>query len=236
MANVPLGYDVRDRKLIVNDTEATTVRHILQRYIELGNVRRLIADLRHDDIRTKLHQGEDGSTRGGRPFTAGPLYHILSNRIYRGEVVHKGEIHAGEHEAIIGEQLWDEVQGSLTANRGIRKHQSNASDPSLLASMIHDGEGRRMTPSHASKSRLRYRYYVSVEGEASTGVRPIRIAAADIERGVNHALTRLLDDRSMLLSMFEDMLGDARVIEDLSRQLCACPHPWSQCQHPISGT
>jgi DNA invertase Pin-like site-specific DNA recombinase len=181
--NVPLGYDVRDRKLIVNEREARTVRHIFQRYIELGNVRQLIADLRHDDIRTKLHHAEDGTTRGGRPFTAGPLYHILSNRIYRGEVIHKGEVHAGEHEAIISDDLWDEVQNNLTANRVIRKHQSNASDPSLLAGMIHDGEGRRMTPSHASKNGVRYRYYVSVDGDTTSGVRPIRIAAADIERG-----------------------------------------------------
>jgi hypothetical protein len=213
--NVPLGYDVSDRKLIVNVTEATTVRHIFQRYTELGNVRQLIADLRQDDIRTKLHSCEDGTTRGGRPFTAGPLYHILSNRLYRGEVVHKGEKHAGEHDAIISEKLWDEVQQSLAANRVIRKHQSNASDPSLLAGMIRDGEGRRMTPSHASKSGIRYRYYVSVDGETTAGIRAIRIAAADIERGIKHALIRLLDDRSSLLSMFEHMRADARATEDL---------------------
>lgn len=214
--NIPLGYDVRDRKLIVNEGEAATVRHIFQRYSELGNVRQLIADLRHDGIRTKLHHAENGATRGRRSFTAGPLYHILSNRIYRGEVVHKGEVHAGEHEAIISDDLWDKVQRGLADNRVIRKHQSNAKDPSLLAGMIHDGEGRRMTPSHAGKNGIRYRYYVSVDGD-TTGARPIRIAAADIERAVKHALTRLLDDRSALLSMFNHVLSDAGATEDLFR-------------------
>jgi DNA invertase Pin-like site-specific DNA recombinase len=215
--NIPLGYDVRDRKLVINELEADVVRHIFQRYVMLGNVRLLVADLARDGIRAKVHRNEEGTIRGGRPLTAGPLYHILANRIYRGEVAHKGQIHPGEQEAIVSAELWEDVHNCLASNRSERGYQNNASDPSLLAGMIQDGEGRRMTPSHASKSGVRYRYYVSVDAEAGERPRAIRIAAADIERGIAAVLTRLLTDRATLLAMFEEHVVTAISADELLR-------------------
>jgi hypothetical protein len=213
--NIPLGYDVRDRKLVIHEVEAEVVRHIFERYVALENVRGLVAELAHDGIRTKVHHNDDGTTRGGRPLTAGPLYHILANRIYRGEVTHKDQIHPGEHEAIISMELWEDVQRRLASNRSERRHRNNASDPSLLAGMVRDGEGRRMTPSHASKDGARYRYYVSVDDQVGERPRAIRIPAAAIERGVVAALTRVLTNRAALLDLFEDRAGTAIGVDEL---------------------
>ena len=106
-----LGYDVKDRKLIVNNTEAETVRHIFRRYTELKSVRELKEDLDTAGIVSKVRAASDGSRYGGRPLARGALYLMLQNRIYRGEIVHKGKSYAGEHEAIVDEALWNNGAG-----------------------------------------------------------------------------------------------------------------------------
>ena len=112
---VPLGYDVKDRKLVVNETEAELVRHIMRRYLAVESVVELADELNRQGYRTKVQQRASGPHRGGCTFRRGTLYHLLSNRIYRGMIVHKGEAHAGEHEAIVPQELWDEVQRTLVA-------------------------------------------------------------------------------------------------------------------------
>jgi DNA invertase Pin-like site-specific DNA recombinase len=215
--NIPLGYDVRDRKLVPNEAEAENVRFMMRRYVELGSVYDLASDIRSRGIVSKRHQAEDRATRGGKPLTAGAIYHILSNRIYRGEVVHKGEAHAGEHEAIVPEDLWNAVQLSLSSKRVERRHQSNATEGSLLAGTIRDGEGRRMTPSHATKAGIRYRYYVSVNEGEGLHPRPIRIAAADIERAIIASFMSLIDDRSQLIALYPGCGSDSAAAADLLR-------------------
>jgi hypothetical protein len=212
---VPLGYDLKERKLIINAAEAETVRHILRRYIALAPVRAPMAELEQAGIRSKLHCSEDGSRRGGMPFTRGALYTILANRTYIGEVAHKGAVYPGEHDAIVERTLWDEVQQRLASNRVERRHQTRASGPSLLAGMMSDGEGRRMTPSHASKAGVRYRYYVLVDEAAGPKPRPIRVAAGDIEPAIIASIIRLLSDRAMLLTRFQPRLASAAQTEAL---------------------
>jgi DNA invertase Pin-like site-specific DNA recombinase len=153
--NCPLGYDVQDRKLVVNEAEAETVRLMMRRYLELGSVYDLAAELRAKGITSKIHCNEEGRSWGGKPISPGALYHILDNQLYRGVVVHKGEAHPGEHIAIVDDELWTSVQEKLASNRIERRHQANANEVSLLAGMIRDGEGRRMTPSHASRGDVR---------------------------------------------------------------------------------
>jgi DNA invertase Pin-like site-specific DNA recombinase len=114
--NVPLGYDVRDRKLVVNEAEAQIVRHILQRYIALGSVPALIKELARDGIRSKARLRPDGTSSGGKPIGRGGLYHLLSNRLYRGEITHRDAVHAGEHEAIVTQDLREQVQQQLATN------------------------------------------------------------------------------------------------------------------------
>src|SRR5215510_752697 len=119
---IPLGYDVKDRKLTVNEAEAKTVRLIFQRYLALGCVSKLQIDLDRKGIRSKRRILTSGQVQGGCSFARGALYHLLRNRIYRGEVVHKGIAYPGEHEPIVNAELWNTVQARLSANLGRRRH------------------------------------------------------------------------------------------------------------------
>ncbi|MBN8998662.1 MAG: recombinase family protein [Rhizobiales bacterium] len=157
----PLGYDVQDRKLVVNQAEAATVTFIFERYQALKSVRLLQAELDRRGIVSKLRKRDNGPSRGGQPIGRGALYAMLSNRLYRGEIVHKDVSHPGQHDAIIEAPLFNEVQQILAANRVDRERGTNADEPSLLAGLLFDADGLRMTPTHASKKGVRYRYYVS---------------------------------------------------------------------------
>ena len=137
MGGLPsLGYDVKDRKLVVNEAEAATVRHIFQRYLELGAVRALQADLAATDVVSKRRTASDGSPYGGQRFSRGALYLMLKNRIYRGEIVHKGKAFPGEHAAIVDEELWQRVQSHLQENRIERREGDSAIEPSLLTGIV----------------------------------------------------------------------------------------------------
>jgi site-specific DNA recombinase len=114
---IPLGYDIKDRRLVINEEEAERVRLIFRQYLALGCVSKLRADLDRRGIRSKQRVPTSGRVLGGCSFGRGALYHLLKNRIYRGEVVHKGATYPGEHKAIVDEELWNAVQARLTTNR-----------------------------------------------------------------------------------------------------------------------
>jgi len=117
MGGLPsLGYDVEDRKLVVNEAEAETVRMIFRRYLDLGSVRELKASLDAEGVVSKRRTAADGSPYGGHAFSRGPLYQMLQNRVYRGEIVHKGAAYPSEHPPIVDEDLWLRVQQKLEAN------------------------------------------------------------------------------------------------------------------------
>jgi site-specific DNA recombinase len=162
MGGLPsLGYDVKDRKLVVNEMEAATVRYILRRYLELGAVRGLRDDLAATGIVSKRRAAADGTPYGGQRFSRGALYLMLKNRIYRGEIVHKGKAFPGEHAAIVDEELWQRVQRRLEDNHAERREGDKALQPSLLTGIVFDASSEPMTPTHAVKKGTRYRYYVS---------------------------------------------------------------------------
>jgi hypothetical protein len=170
-----------------------------------------------EGIVSKVQPGADRVRPGGRPFARGALYHLLTNRTYRGEVVHRGEVYPGEQEAIVPQELWGQVQAQLGGNGVERRLGVNARDPSLLVGRIRDGEGRRMTPSHAVKGSLRYRYYVSVDeqGDARTG-RACRVAAGDIETAIVSGLKALLDDQPGLIELLGPSVADAGAASAIS--------------------
>jgi len=195
---VPLGYDVIDRKLIINATEAETVRTLFRLYLQHANVRLVKEEVDRRGLRMKLRRPKGGSWKGGEPFTRGHIYKLLANPIYVGEIVHKGERHAGAHEAIIDRKTWDAVQEQLGRNAVVRHRNSNAKAPSLLAGIITDEDGNRMAPSHASKAGRRYRYYVS---KPATGTSPDagwRLPAPMIEGAVLDGIRSFLCDRLRL--------------------------------------
>ena len=202
----PLGYDVAERKLVANDREAETVRHIYRRYAVLGSVLDLKDELDRNEIKSKVRIDKFGRKTGGSPLSRGALYLMLQNRIYRGEIVHKVKSYPGEHQAIIEEALWDEVQRKLAANRFDRATGVNAAQPSLLAGLIYDDAGERMTPTHANKKGTRYRYYVSrglVLGSRRHAPAGRRVPAGDIESLVEDRLRKFLQTEGAVFATVE---------------------------------
>jgi site-specific DNA recombinase len=199
---VPLGYDVDNRKLVANETEAELIRHIMRRYIALGSVVELVDELSRDGHRTKIQSRTNGPPRGGCKFSRGMLYRLLTNRIYRGMIVHKGEAFEGEHKAIVPQELWDEVQAMLTERASGGARRLGAANPSLLAGILTDGEGRAMTPSHATKPGKRYRYYITRPQELD-GTPAWRVSAYDLEAIVCQRLAEMLSKHHVIA----DLLG-----------------------------
>lgn len=202
---VPLGYQVRDRKLVVHEVEAKTVQHIFRRYLEMPSVRELIEVLDREGVKTKVQIRASGPHRGGIPFARGSLYYLLKNRTYLGEIIHKGDGYPGEHQAIVPKDLWDAVQDKLTLNAKAQKLQMRARHTSLLAGLLHDGLGRRMSPSHASKQGKRYRYYVTHEQQrADRNEAAWRVPAHDAEQVVLDRLDDFFSDGAGLLEQFSE--------------------------------
>jgi site-specific DNA recombinase len=207
---VPLGYDVKERKLVINHREAETVRHIYRRYAALGSVWALKEELDRDRIVSKMRVDGLGRSSGGTSLARGALYLILQNPIYRGQIVHKEASFPGEHEALVDDELWDEVQRTLAENRVERFNRS--AQPSLLAGLIYDDVGERMTPSHANKNGTRYRYYVSqrlVTGSRRNASRGRRVPAGDLESLVEDRLRQFLGCEADVFAATEAGTGDA---------------------------
>ena len=158
---LPLGYDVKDRKLIINKTEAETVRHIFCMYGELGTVRKVKEKLDHLGIVTKLRAQKNGKATGGKPFSRGNLYQLLSNPIYIGRIPHKGESYPGEHNAIVDQQTWEKAQGLLAGNATNRSQPTNVRGAFLLTGKVFDENGEPLYQSQADKNGRRYCYYIS---------------------------------------------------------------------------
>jgi site-specific DNA recombinase len=193
----PLGYRAHDRKLVIVDGEAEIVRTIFRRYAELGSVRLLKEELEARGIKSKSWTSASGRLIGGKAFSRGALYLILQNRLYRGEVVHKRQSHPGEHTPIIDQPLWEAVQAQLAGNAAERNSGTNTRQPSLLAGMLFDANGNRITPTHAVKQGTRYHYYVSrplITNDQTEGSAALRIPAGEIERLVTGRVCRWLVD------------------------------------------
>ena len=208
-----LGYDVRDRKLVVNEAEADTVRMIFRRYVDLRSVRGLKESLDPSGIVSKARIASDGTPYGSKPLAVGALYHLLQNRIYRGEIVHKDQSYPGEHRRIIEEALWTEVQGILAGNRvdRVTGTTTTSKSPSLLAGLLFDAAGERMTPSHAVKGNTRYRYYVSrplLTDGARAGTKGQRIPAVSLEALVTRRIRDWLGNGASVLDAVHHHLPD----------------------------
>ena len=235
----PLGYDVADRKLVVNDSEAETVRHIFRRYTSLGSVRALREELAAAGIVSKRRIDRFGRETGGKPFSRGALYLMLQNPIYRGQIVHRQNSYAGQHEAIVDERLWSEVQARLQVNRVDRNTRARAVEPSLLVGLVHDETGERMTPTHANKKGTRYRYYVSqglIQRGRWRGIETgRRVPAGELEHLVAHRIIDFLADGPAVLGALEPLLPDPCVRGVLAREAARLAAAWPE-QSPSDRT
>jgi DNA invertase Pin-like site-specific DNA recombinase len=196
---VPLGYALRDGKLLIVEDEAEQVRTIFKRYLALGSVNRLVIELRERKFRSKVRKLSNGKTRGGVAFTQGPLFYMLRNRFYIGEVSYKNEIFPGPQPPLLERELFEAVQAKLTAQRS---HQVTRRDKStaLLRNLLFDEAGHRMIPTHSTKHGVRYRYYVSqpfLRGLAKPLAEAIvRVPAIEIESIVTKAVAKHLQGQT----------------------------------------
>lgn len=200
---VPLGYDVIERKLVVNEAEAEQVRKIMQLYLKASSVPELVQILARNGSLTKVQQRKDGGTKGGVHFKRGNLYHLLSNRIYRGMTVHKGEAFEGEHEAIVPEELWNQVQAKLAKQGQGGSSRKVGPRTGVLAGLIHDGEGRAMVLTHTQKGNRRFHYYANryeTLGDSAAS----RVRARDIEDIVVEQLSQTLASGNKVQNMLLD--------------------------------
>ena len=212
---VPLGYEVRDRKLVINEAEAATVRMIFERFVEVGSATALARALAAEGVRT----------RRGRLVDKGFLYKLLNNRVYIGDAVHKGTAYPGEHEAIITRALWDKVHGILRESPRVRAGRTRAATPALLKGLIFGPTGCAMTPTHTRRGDKLYRYYVSQSVlKRGADACPVgRVPAAEIEGAVVDQLRGLLRAPEVIVGTWRsarpeiDGLSEAEVREALDR-------------------
>ena len=182
-----IGYDVLDRRLVVNQAEATTVRQIYPRYLEVGSVPKLKKDLDRDGVVSKIRVSRKGIRSGGRSFSRGALYELLSNPIYIGEIRHKQERYPGQHEAILERELWEKVQQRLLDRAARTPEPQTKAPPSPLAGKVFDETGEPLYAQGAVRRGRRYRYYVSralVRGSTAEGQRGWRVPGPELERAV----------------------------------------------------
>jgi DNA invertase Pin-like site-specific DNA recombinase len=196
---VPLGYRVENRKLLLDETAAATVRRVFEGFAEIGSATRLLPILRAEGLLTKH----------GRPFDKGAVYKLLANRVYLGEAVHKGKSYPGEHSAIIPQALWNQVHEIMASNPHMRAGLARNRSPALLRGLIFGPDGRALSPTHTRKQGRLYRYYVSqsvLKGGADDA--PYRrLPAGEIEALV-------LDQLRALLRQPEVVVGTWRAAQE----------------------
>ena len=214
---VPLGYDLKDRKLVINAKEAAVVRRIFERYRTLGNVMELQAELDTKRVRSKVRISRSGNRSGGKTISRGGLYLILRNRTYRGEVEHQGKAYLGQHAAIIAQPLWDAVQAKLEENRREQRNGARAKVASLLAGMIRTSDGCALVPTHTHRHDRRYRYY-SLRASEARGKNddPLNLPAHDLEETVEAVWCALLQTKDLNEQL--DSGHDGRQIREAGRQ------------------
>jgi site-specific DNA recombinase len=209
---VPLGYEAKDKKLVINKTEAETVRTIFSLYLELKSFGKLVAELDRRKIVTKQRHKKVAKYNGSIPFTYGPLAYFLKNRIYIGEIHHGGKWFRGEHQAILDRPTFERVQDLLKSNKITRRIKHSESG-ALLRGKLFDDKGNAMSPSFSAKNGIRYRFYVStaLRGRKHQAGSVTRVSAPEIERTIEDALLRKLEEQGASTEAFWDRIERASV-------------------------
>jgi hypothetical protein len=180
----PLGYDIKNRKLVVNETEAAAVRRIFESFAKCRSALAVVRELAAEGFVNKY----------GQKLDKGRIYKLLHNHVYVGDAVHKGTAYPGEHEAIVAKTLWDKVQAVLAESPKVRAGRTRAQTPALLKGLIFGPDGRAMSPTHTRRGNKLYRYYVSqsvIKGSVDDSAVG-RLPAAEIEAVVVDQLRDLL--------------------------------------------
>ena len=219
---VPLGYEVKDRKLIIKEAEAKIVRMIFERFVAVGSATALARALISEGVRT----------RRGKLIDKGFLYKLLNNRIYIGDAVHKGTAYPGEHQPIITRDLWDKVRATLQGSPRMRAGSTRASTPALLKGLLFGPTGCAMSPTHTRRGDKLYRYYISqsVVKRGADDCPVSRVPAAEIENVVVDQLRGMLRTPEVIIATWRSArpeIGD--LSEDEVREVLAGLDPlWNE--------
>jgi site-specific DNA recombinase len=214
--HAPWGYLARERKLVVNEAEALLIRHIFERFLQVGSATKLVQELNAGGHRTK----------GGKRFDKGLIYKLLNNRTYVGEVEHKGAAYPGEHEGLVDRATWDKVQAILAENCRRRGSHTRAATPALLKGLIFGPDGRAMAPSHTRKRGKLYRFYRTATSlKLCHGECPIRaVPAGEVEAAVINQVRALLRAPEVVVRTWraacsEDQEVDEREVMEVLQRL-----------------
>jgi len=198
---VPLGYCVENRKLLVDEAGAATVRRVFEGFADIGSATKLLPVLHAEGLLTKT----------GRPFDKGAVYKLLVNRVYLGEAVHKGTSYRGEHAGIVQRELWDRVHAILQESPRERGAKNRANTPALLRGLLFGPDGRAMSPTHTRKKGRLYRYYVSqavLQGGANDAPHR-RLPAGEIEGLVMTQVRALLRQPEVIVGTWRAARAEA---------------------------
>lgn len=206
---IPLGYDVIDRKLIINEAEAKIVRHIFQRFIILRSTTRLVKELREQGYHTKTYTTPAGKLLQGKLMDKGYLYKLLHNRIYLGEITHKDKCYPGQHSPIILPHCWEKAHSIMQETPpNTRAGEQRRQTPAMLQGILKcSGCSSLMTPTHTRKQGKIYRYYISSASmKESCGGCPVgRIPAGEIEEIVMNQLQQIFTNPEMIVKTWEEV-------------------------------
>jgi DNA invertase Pin-like site-specific DNA recombinase len=196
----PFGYEVRDRKLVVNAADAATVTSIFKRFLVLKSATLLAHELRQKQVRNRY----------GQAINKGVLYKLLKNRTYIGDAVHKGVAYTGEHAAIIDRKLWDRVHAIIQESPRKRGANSRAQTPALLKGLIFDAAGAAMSPTHTRRKGRLYRYYISqrlIKAGEPLGAISLRVPAGEIEEIVIGQFRRMVASPEVIVATWKQLRG-----------------------------
>lgn len=217
--NPPLGYDIEYRHLVPNRQEAKKVRHIFERYLAYGSVSRMKQELDRECITSKVITYKTGEVSGGKSFSRGALYALLSNPIYIGKIRHKDKTYDGQHEGITPESLWQAVQDKLQEQASVGRGQKIGKHINLLKGLLFDEEGTLYTPGYTLKSKKQYRYYISqnlVKLKNQPDGLLGRIPAQEIEGAVETGIREQFTSRDKVAALFDlDLVVDIEVIQNI---------------------
>ena len=220
---VPLGYDLHNRTLTINEAEAEQVRTIYEIYLELGCVSKLRERLEELGIRSKKRVSGTGRVSGNAVFSRGSLYEMLQNPLYLGEIRHKKLTFPGQHKAILKKELWDRVQKRLASKRPPEAVHGGTSEASWLTGLLFDADGNRFTPSHTTKQGRCYRYYVSLA--ATQGRKPdsrsAPLPAREMEGIILKELEATTASPHRLLELISDAPSDPEEMNAIVRAAAA---------------
>jgi len=214
----PLGYDVDNRLLIINEAEATVVRRIFEEMLTIGSPTQIAVNLTADGITTKAWTTQEGQTRNGTRIDKKYLHKLLRNRIYLGELSHKGNWYPGAHPPIIDQELWDKVHTVLARDGHARSVETKirSRTDALLRGLLYAPSGERMYPTYSRKNGRKYHYYVSKSESrfGAPGKSYERLPAPEIEAAVVAQIRTVLTSPESIASVVRHIQRNGGQIDE----------------------